>query len=126
MFFWKPKSTGEQGEKLASRFLRKKGWRIVKRNLRVDKDEIDILAVSPKGETLALVEVRATENPSKDPRVTVGHEKRRCMRRAAAKLRAVATFHGCNVRIDLITVNLGCSPPRIAYYESTIPFSLQK
>ena len=118
-------STGELGEKLAAKFLRKKGWRIVKTNLRIDKDEIDILAVSPKGEILALLEVRSTKNTAKDPRATIGHEKRKCIRRAAEKLRSVAIFHHCKARIDLLTVNLGFSPPQIVHYEAIIPFSMQ-
>jgi len=126
VFFWRSTSTGVRGERLARTFLRKRGWRIVEKNLRVDKDEIDILAVSPKGETLALVEVRSTKNPAKDPRDTVGHQKRRCMLRAARQLRAIANFHRCNLRVDLITVNLGYSPPTIAYYESTLPVFDQK
>lgn len=126
MFFWKSKNTGDRGERLARKFLRKRGWRIVKKNLRVDKDEIDILALSPKGETLALVEVRSTKNSAKDPRLTIGHEKRRCMHRAARKLRPIAIFHRCIVRVDLITVNLAYRPPKIAYYEAAVPVSIQK
>ena len=125
MSFWKHPSTGELGEKLATSFLRKKGWRIVKNNLHVDKDEIDILAVSPKGCTLALVEVRSTKNPTKDPRVTVDHQKRKCMQRAAKKLRSIASIHRCKLRVDLITVNLSCSPPLIGYYEAVIPVTTQ-
>ncbi len=121
MFFGKRNTTGEIGERLARKFLRKLGWRIVKKNLRVGRDEIDILAVSPMGDTLALVEVRSTENPAKDPRETVRHQKRRCMLRAARQLRSQASIHECTLRIDLITVNLGFSPPRVVYFEKAIP-----
>jgi len=125
MFFGRNKSTGEKGEILARRYLKKRGWRIVTKNLWVDKDEIDILALSPKGDYLTLVEVRATENSQRDPRATVDHQKRRCMLRVARKMVGLAAHHRCRLRVDLITVNLGLLPPLIGHFEDQISINEQ-
>ena len=123
MLFRRRKTTGQKGEALARKFLRKKGWKIVTKNLRVGHDEVDIIALSPKGKTLALVEVRSTQNPNQDPRQTIGHRKRRCMARAARKLRALAHCHNTRLRVDLVTVNFGFIPPEISLYEEQLPIS---
>lgn len=123
MFFRRKKSVGERGELLAGRYLKRRGWRIVSNNLRIGKDEVDILALSPKGEVLALVEVRTTANCARDPRLTVGHDKRRCMLRASRQLGRLATQHRCSLRLDLITVNISYSKAQIAHFEDQIPVS---
>jgi putative endonuclease len=50
---------GEAGERLAARHLKRHGYRIIGRNLRVPMGEADLLAVAPDGETVVLVEVKA-------------------------------------------------------------------
>ncbi len=47
---------GKAGEKEAERFLKKKGYRIVERNYRTRRGEIDIVALD--GDTLVFVEVK--------------------------------------------------------------------
>lgn len=47
---------GKKGEQLAVDFLLKKGYRIVARNYRFNKAEVDIMA--QHGDTLAVVEVK--------------------------------------------------------------------
>ncbi|GFR80720.1 UPF0102 protein Flav2ADRAFT_0897 [Elysia marginata] len=48
---------GKQSENMAVQFLKEKSYRVLKRNYRYRKAEIDILAL--KGDTLAVVEVKA-------------------------------------------------------------------
>jgi putative endonuclease len=47
---------GEKGEELARNFLRKKGYKIIERNWRFGKDEIDIIAID--NDYLVIVEVK--------------------------------------------------------------------
>ncbi|MDP6693849.1 MAG: YraN family protein [Phycisphaerales bacterium] len=123
VFFARRRRIGQQGERHARRFLRRRGWRIVTKNLRIGKDEVDILAVSPKGETLAMVEVRSTADSQGDPRRTVGHKKRRCMTRSARQVLFLARKHRCQLRVDLIEVNLGHQPPTIVHHEGVLPIN---
>ena len=69
---------GHEGEQIATDFLIKKGYQILKRNYRYDRAEIDILA--QKEDILAIVEVKSrtsdfledisqTINPSKIKRL---------------------------------------------------------
>ncbi len=51
---------GKEGEKIATDFLIKKGYKIKYKNYRYLKSEIDIIA--QKGNILAIVEVRARSN----------------------------------------------------------------
>ena len=49
-------ATGERGEKLAARLLRRKGYRILERNFQTRFGEIDLIA--RKGDVLVFVEVK--------------------------------------------------------------------
>ena len=116
-------SIGQRVESLAKRFLKKRCWRIVTTNLRVDRDEVDVLALSPAGDILAMIEVRTTGNIENDPRSTVGDHKRRCVLIASKQMDPLASLHRCALRIDLITVNLAQSSPKIRHYEDQIAIS---
>lgn len=52
--------TGKEGEELACRFLTEKGFRIIERNFRFHKGEIDIIAKD--NETLVFIEVKYRQN----------------------------------------------------------------
>ena len=56
-FFRKKPSMGEAGERLAERFLKKKGYRLVERNWRRKAGEVDLLMQD--GEVLVVVEVKS-------------------------------------------------------------------
>jgi putative endonuclease len=52
---------GKKGEELAVEFLLKKGYKIVSRNFKFQKTEVDIIA--RKGKTLAIIEVKTRSTP---------------------------------------------------------------
>ncbi|HXC61421.1 MAG TPA: YraN family protein, partial [Nitrospiria bacterium] len=52
-----PRQFGIDGESLAAEFLRKKGYRILERNYRTQRGEMDIIA--EEGGALVFVEVKA-------------------------------------------------------------------
>ena len=77
---------GDYGERAARRFLRRNGYRIVKKNFVADSHEIDIIAKDK--ETLAFVEVKTRtigkDNPNEPrPASAVTAEKQRGIIRAA-------------------------------------------
>ena len=77
---------GAYGEKMARRYLRKHGYRILKKNFVADSHEIDIIAKSR--DTIAFVEVKTRsvgyENPNEPrPASSVDAEKQRGIIKAA-------------------------------------------
>src|SRR3954463_2420492 len=60
---------GDRGEKVAARFLRNQGYKIIVRNFRCELGEIDIIARD--GKTLVFVEVktRAYDDPTPEEQV---------------------------------------------------------
>lgn len=97
---------GDYGEKAARRFLRRNGYRIVKKNFVADSHEIDIIAMSK--DTLAFVEVKTRtigkKNPNEPrPASSVDKEKQRGIIKAA---RFYTAYYPCNKkkRFDIIEV----------------------
>ena len=84
------------GERLAAQFLADRGARIVARNVRAGRGEIDLLVRF--GRQLAAVEVKTRHDA--DPLEAFTPEKARRVREAAARLRP--PVH----RIDLVAVRL--------------------
>ena len=101
--FQKPLSLGEQGERIAARHLRWRGYRILARNVRLGAYEIDILA--RESDTIAFVEVKTREaGDAVAPEENVGPEKRDHLRRAARYYRACYGHADAYYRFDVVAV----------------------
>lgn len=97
---------GRRGEGIAVRHLRRIGWRIHARNVRVGRhDEIDIVAWDPEDRVVVFVEVKARATPSDDfhPLLNVTPEKRFSMARAARRWVAKHDWQG-GWRLDVLCV----------------------
>ena len=98
-------SAGRRGERLALRYLRRRGYRLLQRNYRHGRHEIDL--VMQDGDCLVFVEVKARSNIAfGTPAMAVGREKQRFLRLAAA---AYMQRHRCAAqpaRFDVVEVNL--------------------
>lgn len=76
------KKLGNRGEDLAARFLRRKGYRVLRRNYSTQAGEIDIIARD--GDTVVFVEVKArTGNLFGEPEEAVNARKRNKIRKVA-------------------------------------------
>ena len=109
MKLFSKRDIGRYGEKIAARYLKKKGYRVVGRNLHFGKNELDLVVKSK--EFLAFVEVktrsyeRAEDAEQYRPALAVDKEKRlRTADAARAYLRAHPT-HLCP-RLDVVEVYL--------------------
>ncbi len=91
-------SIGRAGEGVAAAFLKRRGADLLGRNVRVGRDEIDLL-VMLHGERVA-VEVKTGIGGSALPEDHFDDEKERHVRRAAAGLDPPVW------RVDLVTVTL--------------------
>jgi putative endonuclease len=114
------KSIGNRGEKVARAYLKKKGWKIISTNVHTGKGEIDVIALSPSQEILAVVEVRTTANIAGNPEGTISAKKRRAMKLAAMRFRNDARRYTCVLRIDVITVRLLASEHIIRHYKGVM------
>lgn len=101
----KPKPLGQQGEDAAAKFLRQNGMRILGRNVRLGRYEIDIIA--QEGDTVAFVEVK-TRRPEVivDGERSVNETKRRHIRRAARMFIDQQDDDNMYYRFDVVAVLL--------------------
>ncbi len=56
------KDFGKEGENLATDFLKSKGYKIIERNYRFGKGEIDIIAEDPVAQETVFIEVKSRKN----------------------------------------------------------------
>jgi putative endonuclease len=73
---------GKKGEELATVFLEEEGYKILHRNWRFGKDEIDIIAQTDKFLVIVEVKTRSTDYFG-DPEEAVDKQKQRFLVRAA-------------------------------------------
>lgn len=105
-------SLGAWGENLAARKLAASGCRILARNWRAGRYEVDL--VVRDGPVIAFVEVK-TRRPGPQPAgESVDRRKRRCLRRAASRWIATRPERASEYRFDVVTVQVyPHGPPRV-------------
>jgi putative endonuclease len=94
---------GGEGEKLAERFLRKQGYRILARNYRCSCGEIDLIARD--GETVAFVEVKGKSTGRfGSPLEAVTARKRQRLVLVAKHYLTACTLHHLHTRFDVVGI----------------------
>lgn len=96
---------GRRGEEIAARFLERAGYRILARNCRVGRLELDLVARD--GETIVFVEVKARRSGPQAPSEAVDRRKRARVRRAAAGWIAGSRDRANEYRFDVVAVTFG-------------------
>lgn len=114
---------GVWGERLAERLLRRKGYRILGRRVRVGRrDELDLIAV--QGDTFVVVEVktRASERFG-SPLAAVNRAKRMRLSRAAVRFLLHWRQRPPHLRFDVIEVvgREGDAAPVVRHIENVFP-----
>ncbi len=109
MMLFSKQDIGKYGEKLAARYLKKKGYRVVGKNLHFGKNELDLIVKNKQFLAFVEVKTRSYENVEEAeqsrPALAVDQEKRlRTVQAAKAYLRAHST-HLCP-RLDVVEVYL--------------------
>jgi putative endonuclease len=108
---------GRQGENLAAEFLMKKGWKIVNRNYRHGKGEIDLIV--RRDDWTIFVEVKTRSSTAYgEPEDFVDVFQMRKIYDAAEEFIFSTDWQG-HVRFDVVSIKLG-SPPEIEHFEDAI------
>ena len=114
---------GELGERIAERWLRRQGWRIVQRRFRSGHRDIDLVA--ERDGLVAFVEVKARRGQRfGDPVEAVNWKKQRELGRSA---RVWIDRHGRSpeaYRFDVIGVLVAGKRVRIRHVENAFPLHL--
>ncbi len=97
---------GRWGETVAGYFLEQRGYRVLARNVRTGRGEIDLVAQQDSGEVLVFIEVKTRTNASFGlPEEAVDARKLEHLFRAAeAYLEAHPELAGQEWRIDAIAI----------------------
>ncbi len=106
---------GDEGEGRAASWLEAQGWRILQRNARADRVEIDMIA--ERAGVLAFVEVKTRRSRAHGPgELAVDARKRaRLVRGAAAWLREHRSRRPRRVRFDVIVCERGAAGWRLRH-----------
>lgn len=121
-----PGEAGRQGERLAARFLRRQGFRILRRNCRARGGEIDLIARD--GDEVVFVEVKTrTSRQWGDPEDSVTPTKQRRISLAASSFADRYRLHTRPLRFDVVAVLLPeDGPTEFRHYRNAFPFSFSR
>jgi putative endonuclease len=120
---------GDSAEALVAARLMAAGWTVLARNVRVGRDELDLVAIDPAPpRSLVIVEVRwRRQRDFGLPEETFDYRKRSRLRRALGRLLEEGLPAGplptLPARIDLVVVEPGESPgaePRIRHHRDAL------
>jgi putative endonuclease len=119
---------GAWAEALVVDHLGGRGWQVVSRNVRVGRDEVDVLATDPgPPPTLVVVEVRGLHSRLfGTPEERVDRHKVARLYRAAAALRATGEVDGRRLpalpwRVDLVVVDARDGVPQLRHIRAIEP-----
>ena len=108
-------SSGQLGERLAERYLRRRGWRILHRNWRGGGGELDIVAL--RRGLVAFVEVKAREDAGALDDPIRAAQRDRLIRAATAYLARHPALADADARFDVITVAVDGSEGRVTHLQ---------
>jgi putative endonuclease len=101
---------GREGETIASRFLVRKGYSIIRRNFRSSFGEIDLIAYDPKEDVLVFIEVKLRKKDSLvSPLEIVDGGKRNRVRKTALEFLKSVRIPYSGIRFDVIAVHVNGS-----------------
>jgi len=97
---------GDRAEAAAADLLSGLGHRLLARNLRLGRLEVDVLSIDPADGSLVLTEVKARRAGRHAPELRVDHRKRHHLETAARMLLVRPDLRRLAVRFDVIAVEL--------------------
>lgn len=100
---------GPAGERVAARWLRRNGHRVIARNVRTGSGEVDLVCLAPDKQTIVFVEVKTRRvrvggDMAQRPERSVGAKKQEKLRRLARELARKRGWTDRPLRIDVVAV----------------------
>jgi putative endonuclease len=123
---------GPAGERAAAKLLRRAGYRVLARNVKVPGGEADLVCLAPDRRTVVIVEVKARRRGASEallsettpPEASVHAEKRRNLARIARTLARINGWTGRPLRIDIVAVEGPAAPgsrPILRHHIGAVP-----
>ncbi len=117
------KNIGDRGERIAAAYLESKGYRIIERQYRFERAEVDLICFEPsenyaEGGDLVFVEVKTrTGLGFGRPEEAVTEEKKRNLIKAAEAYLHENRMDGMPCRFDVVAIILGETGPDIEHFK---------
>jgi putative endonuclease len=113
---------GKEGELVAERFLKKKGYKLVERNYRCAAGEIDLIVLDRR--VIVFVEVKTrTGHGFGTPLEAVEFRKQRKMIRAAQYFLSAKGLHQREARFDVVGISWPQREPVVEHIENAFDLS---
>lgn len=114
--------TGRRGEDVAAAYLEGRGYRILDRNYRFGREEIDLVCYLPNaandGGEIVVVEVKARSGTGFGaPEAAVDHDKQKAILRVTEAYLHERRLMPTPVRFDVVAVQFGAGEPRVEHFE---------
>ncbi len=117
------KELGDKGEAIAAAYLERLGYRILERQYRFERAEVDLVCFQPaaryeEGGELVFVEVKTrTGFAFGRPEEAIDEEKKRNVIRASEAYLHEQRMDGTPCRFDVIGIVLGTGEPQIEHFK---------
>jgi putative endonuclease len=111
---------GDRGEDLAATFLSEAGYRVLERNYRFKRNEVDLVCLDPEGGgEIVFVEVKTrTGGGYGPPEASVTEEKKASLIEVSRAYLHERQLEGAPARFDVVGILLSDEDPQIEHYEN--------
>jgi len=113
-----PNDVGDRGESLAASVLRDAGYRVLDRNYRAERNEVDLVCLDPRSAEIVFVEVKTrTGTGFGPPEASVTEAKRRALSAVARAYLHERELDGAAARFDVVGILWDGTEPTIAHHK---------
>ncbi|MGH7771194.1 MAG: YraN family protein [Candidatus Binatia bacterium] len=113
---------GKEGELIAERYLKRKGYKLVERNYRCPVGEMDLIALDRR--VIVFVEVKTRSDDRFGPPLeSVHRRKQEKMIKTALFFLSQRRLHHREARFDVIGISFAAQEPMVEHIENAFDFS---
>jgi len=111
---------GDRGEDLAAAFLQEAGYRVLERNYRFERNEVDLVCRDPERDgEIVFVEVKTrTGSGYGPPEASITEEKQESLIAVSRAYLHERALDGTPARFDVVAILLADEQPQIDHYEN--------